>query len=220
VVDTLIAATTAPSTSRIGAANEDRPISSSCSTSAQPWSATSVSSGRSSASVCTVRGVGGRRSAVRKQSSSVSRLWYAASQTWSSRRSGTYPRLQIVHGDPERLGHHDAFEAHQERAELGLVKLVSIGTRRLLEFSPRSSEKAIVAAGQSLVAAGSSRAAGESGAGHFLDFFAPLDARELLDDFFARDLAVSRSFAFCRAATSSGFDIDDRPGIFSCFARS
>ena len=58
------------------------------------------------------------------------------------------------------------------------------------------------------------------GADHFLDFFEPLDAREFFGDFFSRDFAVSRSFAFCRAATSSGFDIDDRPGIFSCFARS
>ena len=60
---------------------------------------------------------------------------------------------------------------------------------------------------------------------HFFDFFVPFC--ELLDvfgffalAFFFRDFADCRLFAFCRASTSSAFDIDDRWGIFSCLARS
>lgn len=46
-------------------------------------------------------------------------------------------------------------ELRSVAAELGLVKLVSIDrARRVLDFSPRTSEEAIVAAGRSMIAAG------------------------------------------------------------------
>ena len=52
-------------------------------------------------------------------------------------------------------------------------------------------------------------------------FFEPLLVLEFLPlAFFCRDFADCRLFAFCKASISSAFDIDDRPEIFSCWARS
>ena len=54
-----------------------------------------------------------------------------------------------------RVGAIFSDELRSVAAELGLVKLVSIDkARRVLDFSPRTSEEAIVAAGQSMIATG------------------------------------------------------------------